>query len=467
MKALKLMEIVKEVHAIDYTAANREIFIENIEFDSRRITPNSLFVPLVGGTTDGHDYVEMAIENGATATLWSRPEAEAPSDRIAVILVDDTLKAMQDLAAYYRQMIDPVVIGITGSNGKTTTKDMTAMTLSAKYKVHKTQGNYNNEIGLPYTLLKMPEDTEVCVLEMGMSSFGEIEQLSMIAKPTIAAITLIGESHLEFLGSRNGIAKAKLEILKGLKEYGIFIFPADEELISDEMPEINYPIYMRSFGFADNADVFAYDIIEEHDKTFFKTNLDQNVICMIPILGAYNVSNALIALSIAEVLEVPIEQAIFQLAQFKLTANRLEWLTTFNGAKLLNDAYNASPTSMNAVLQTLSSVDTGNTGNKIAVLGDIRELGEQSEFFHRQLKHSIDPDKIKQVFLFGKQMKYLYEELQNVYDPQWIYYEEEDHQTLIDALNEAIQMDDVVLVKSSLGVDLLKVVTALTGSETK
>lgn len=467
MKALKLMEIVKEVYAIDYTAANRELLIENIEFDSRRIMPNSLFIPLTGGTTDGHDYIEMAIENGATATLWSRAESEAPSDRIAVILVDDTLKAMQDLAAYYRQQIDPVVIGITGSNGKTTTKDMTAMTLSAKYKVHKTQGNYNNEIGLPYTLLKMPEDTEMCVLEMGMSAFGEIEALSKIAQPTIAAVTLIGESHLEFLGSRNGIAKAKLEILKGIKEYGIFIFPADEPLISDEMPEINYPIYMRSFGFGDNADVFAYDLIEEHDKTFFKTNLDPNVISMIPILGAYNVSNALIALSIAEVLEVPIEQAIFQLAQFKLSANRLEWLTTFQGARLLNDAYNASPTSMNAVLNTLSSVDTGNTGKKIAVLGDIRELGEQSEMFHRQLKDAIDPEKINQIFLFGPQMQYLYEELQDVYSPEFIYYEVDDHQKLIDVLNDVIQIDDVVLVKSSLGVDLLKVVTALTGHETK
>ncbi|UUX33224.1 UDP-N-acetylmuramoyl-tripeptide--D-alanyl-D-alanine ligase [Fundicoccus culcitae] len=467
MKALNLMEIVKAVHAIDYTTSDRQMMIEQVEFDSRKVSPNTLFVPLTGGTTDGHDYIDMAIEQGATATLWSRPESEAPSDKLAIILVDDTLQAMQDLAHYYRQLVNPIVVGITGSNGKTTAKDMTAMALSAKFKVHKTQGNYNNEIGLPYTLLAMPEDTDVCVLEMGMSNFGEIEKLSLMAEPNITAITLIGESHLEFLGSRRGIAQAKLEILKGMKEYGVFIFPANEPLISDEMPEINFPIYMRSFGFDKDDDVYAYDIVEEHDKTFFRTNVDPNVICMIPVIGAYNVSNALVALSIAEVLDVPIEQAIFQLAQFKLTANRLEWLETHQGAKLLNDAYNASPTSMRAILQTLSTVDTGNTGRKIAVLGDIRELGEKSEGFHRQLESAISPDAIDQVFLFGPNMRYLYEELQKDYSDDRLFYEPESHEALIEALNQTIQADDVVLVKSSFGVDLLQVVTALTGHSTK
>lgn len=467
MKSLKLMEIVKAVHAIDYTTSDRQMMIEQIEFDSRKVGPNTLFIPLTGGTTDGHDYIDMAIEQGATATLWSRPEVEAPSDKLAIILVDDTLQAMQDLAHYYRTLVNPFVVGITGSNGKTTSKDMTAMALSAKYKVHKTQGNYNNEIGLPYTILSMPEDTQVLVLEMGMSQLGEIEKLSKIAEPNIAAITLIGESHMEHLGSRQGIARAKLEILKGMKEYGIFIFPANEPLISDEMPEINFPIYMRSFGFDKDDDVFAYDIVEEHDKTLFKTNVDENVICMIPVIGAYNVSNALVALSIAEVLDVPMEQAIFQLAQFKLTANRLEWLKTYQGARLLNDAYNASPTSMRAVLQTLSTVEMADTNRKIAVLGDIRELGEGSEQFHRQLSEVISPDAIEEVFLFGPNMRYLYEELQKEYASDKLFYEEDSHDNLIEALNATIKADDVVLVKSSFGVDLLKVVTALTGNQTK
>ena len=312
------MDVVKHVHAIDYTAKDRTISISNVEFDSRKITPGSLFVPLQGAT-DGHDYVEKAIEMGAVATFWSKEESAAPSDRIAIILVDDTLKALQDLAHYYRQVINPIVIGITGSNGKTTTKDMTASTLSAKYRVHKTQGNYNNEIGVPYTLLKMPEDTQVCVTEMGMSGFGEIEVLSKIAEPNIAAITLIGESHLEFLGSRKGIAQAKMEILDGLKPDGLFVYPGNEPLISELLDEKAPTIQISSFGFDSSYDVYAYDLVEEQNKTFFKTNVDSNIVSTIPVIGAYNVSNALIALTIAKHLEIPMEQAIFQLTDRKST----------------------------------------------------------------------------------------------------------------------------------------------------
>lgn len=467
MKAIKLMDVVKQVQAIDYTAKDRSISVENVEFDARRIKPGGLFIPLVGGTTDGHSYIQQAIDNGAVATLWSGDQAEAPSDQLAVVFVDDTLEAFQKLAAYYRKLINPVVIGITGSNGKTTTKDMTASTLKAKYIVHKTEGNYNNEIGLPYTLLHMPEDTQVCVVEMGMSAFGEIELLSKIAKPDIAVVTLIGESHLEFLGSRAGIARAKLEILNGLKENGIFIYPANEALIETEMPEIEFPIYMRSFGFDEHADVFAYNLVEEPDKTYFKTNIDENVISMIPVIGAYNVSNALIALSIAEVLDVPSEQAIFQLAQFKLTANRLQWLKTHQGARLLNDAYNASPTSMHAILTTLSNITLEGVERKVAVLGDIRELGNDSEQFHRELSSSIHPEAIDKVYLFGPQMAYLYEELQTKFTLDQLVYIESRHEELIQALEKDTRPTDVLLVKSSFGVDLLQVVTALTGQVTK
>ncbi|MGY3814684.1 UDP-N-acetylmuramoyl-tripeptide--D-alanyl-D-alanine ligase [Globicatella sulfidifaciens] len=465
MKPIKLMDVVKHVHAIDYTAKDRTISISNVEFDSRKITPGSLFVPLQGAT-DGHDYVEKAIEMGAVATFWSKEESAAPSDRIAIILVDDTLKALQDLSHYYRQVINPIVIGITGSNGKTTTKDMTASTLSAKYRVHKTQGNYNNEIGVPYTLLKMPEDTQVCVTEMGMSGFGEIEVLSKIAEPNIAAITLIGESHLEFLGSRKGIAQAKMEILNGLKPDGLFVYPGNEPLISELLDEKGLTIQISSFGFDSSYDVYAYDLVEEQNKTFFKTNVDSNIVSTIPVIGAYNVSNALIALTIAKHLEIPMEQAIFQLAQFELTAHRLEWIKTLNGADLLNDAYNASPTSMKAILKTLSTVPVEHTGRKIAVLGDVRELGPESANLHRSIKEAIDPDKIARVYLFGTEMKALYNELVTEYSQESLYYVESDHDELIALLQRDIQPEDVVLVKSSLGVDLLKVVTALTGHET-
>lgn len=470
MKALELEAICQAVggklHQKSLQDSSSESVIRQVEFDSRKVVADTLFVPLVGGSTDGHSYIQSAIDKGAIASFWSQDLAEAPLDQICVIEVDDTLKAMQDLANYYRHLIQPIVIGITGSNGKTTAKDMTAMSLTSRYHVHKTQGNYNNEIGMPYTLLQMPEDTEVCVVEMGMSQFGEIEVLSHIAQPDIAVITLIGESHLEFLGDRAGIAKAKMEILSGMKEEGIFLYPGNEPLITVKLDEVQVKA-QYSFGFDPAYHFYAYDIQEEADRTHFKTNIDENVLCTIPIIGAYNVTNALIALSIAKLLQVPTEQAIFQLSQFELTANRVQWLQTTNGAKLLNDAYNASPTSMRAVLNTLTKMPLESGGRKIAVLGDIRELGPQSETYHRQLKDSLDAGTINKVYLFGDQMAYLYEELQNQYSSDDLFYEQADHQRLIDALRAETRNDDVILVKSSFGVDLLRVVSALTGITTR
>lgn len=462
MKQLSIKEIVENIASLEVVNEKLAATISSVEFDARKVRPGSLFVPLVGGQTDGHSYLDQAIENGAVACFWSKDLKDVSSKALTIIKVEDTLKALQSLANYYRHLINPIVVGITGSNGKTTAKDMTAMSLATKYQVHKTQGNYNNEIGMPYTLLTMDEKTEVCVVEMGMSDFGEIETLSQIAQPDIAIVTLIGESHLEFLGSREGISKAKLEILRGIRDNGSFVYPGNEPLIEAELKNYSANIKTYTFGFDKHNDYYAYDVIEEADRTFFRTNIDENVLAMIPIVGAYNVNNALIALSVADLLEVPSEQAIFQLSQFKLTANRVEWLDSKQGARLLNDAYNASPTSMKAILNTFSHLSYSGEGRKIAVLGDIRELGDNSKYYHRQLANFISPDLIDAVYLFGEEMYYLYDELQKTYPLSQLFYEEKDHQVLINQLEKNIQAADLVLLKSSFGVDLLQVVKALT-----
>ena len=203
--------------------------ITGVEFDSRKIEKGGLFVPLKGAR-DGHEFIQQAMDNGAVATFWSLEASKAPSG-IRVILVDDPLKAMQDLAKYYLAKVGAEVVAITGSNGKTTTKDLTASVLAQKYKTYKTQGNYNNNIGLPYTILHMPMDTEKIVLEMGMDHAREITELSLIARPKVAAITMIGEAHIENLGSRAGIAQAKMEIVDGLREDGLLIIPEEEPLL--------------------------------------------------------------------------------------------------------------------------------------------------------------------------------------------------------------------------------------------
>jgi UDP-N-acetylmuramoyl-tripeptide--D-alanyl-D-alanine ligase len=456
MKPLRIIDVVKAVGAIDYTSANRFAEITSVVFDSRKAEPDSLFVPLQG-ETDGHDYVQSAIKNGATATLWSRAAGEAPEE-IAVILVDDTLEALQKLAEAYLTMVHPKVVAITGSNGKTTTKDMTAAVLSARFRVHKTQGNYNNEIGMPMTILEMPEDTEVLVLEMGMSNFGEISLLSRLARPDVAIITLIGDSHLEFLGSRRGIAQAKLEILDGLKPEGTFIYPGDEPLIAEELPQ-GSSFRQLTFGTDETDAVYAYAVVPGKTRTTFRVNLDPAVDLEIPVLGVYNVRNALAALAAAQVLGLTMAEVKEALATFQLTANRTQWLEGINGSQLLNDAYNASPTSMTAVLRSFAQLPR--EGKKIVVLGDIRELGEHSSEMHAALATEISSEDFDQVYLYGAEMAALYEKLKPAFPEGALYHYVGEKAPLIDKLKTELQQADQVLIKSSFGTDLLAVVAAL------
>lgn len=456
MKPIRIIDIVKAVKAIDYSSPNRFAEISNVVFDSREATIDSLFIPLKG-ETDGHDYIQSAIENGATAALWSRPEPEAPQD-IAIILVDDTLTALQDLAKYYLGEINPKVVAITGSNGKTTTKDMTAAVLESKYNVHKTKGNFNNEIGLPFTILQMPAETEILVLEMGMSNRDEISFLSRLATPDVAAITIIGESHLEYLGSRRNIAKAKLEILDGLKPDGLFIYPIDEPLIREELP-LDGQYTKRTFGVDHTASVFAYGVESGKNSTSFKVNLDDAQIMEIPVLGKYNVQNALIALTIADYFGLSMMEVKAYLEHFELTENRSQWLPGVNGSQILNDAYNASPTSMRAVLDAYSKLPR--EGKKYVLLGDIRELGDKSAQLHASLSAYLKPEDFDGVYLYGEEMAPLHDALTGVFPEANLHYYTGDKKALIADLQAALQYNDQILIKSSFGTDLLSVVKAL------
>lgn len=456
MKPIRIIDVVKAVKAIDYSSPNRFAEITSVVFDSREASIDSLFIPLKG-ETDGHDYIQSAIKNGATVALWSRPESEAPND-IAIILVDDTLTGLQDLAKYYLGEIKPKVVAITGSNGKTTTKDMTAAVLNAKFNVHKTKGNYNNEIGLPFTILEMPEETEILVLEMGMSGPGEISFLSQLATPDVAAITIIGESHLEYLGSRRNIAKAKLEILEGLKADGLFIYPIDEPLIREEMP-IDGDYHKRTFGIDHTATVYAYGVQSGKEVTSFKVNLDDTEILEIPILGEYNVQNALVALTIADYFGLSMLEVKAYLEHFELTENRSQWIAGVNGSQILNDAYNASPTSMIAVLDAYAGLPR--EGQKFVLLGDIRELGGKSSELHAGLSASVNPDDFDEIYLYGEEIAHLYQALENTFPADRLHHFKGEKTPLIEELREKLAHNDQILVKSSFGTDLLSVVKAL------
>lgn len=443
---LTAKEIAK---ALDLLGVFDETNITNVEFDSRLVRAGGLFVPLAGAR-EGHEFIQQAITNGAVATFWSRPLSEAPSD-ILVFQVVDVAKAFQQLAVYYQSVVAPRIIAITGSNGKTTTKDMTAGVLSQKYATYKTQGNYNNELGMPYTILHMPEETEMLVLEMGMDHAGEIAFLSNLAKPDAAAITIVGEAHLENFDSRRGIAQAKMEITEGLKQDGLLIIPAQEALLKEFLPSLTQQI--QTFGLT-AGEIQGTIILEEKERTQFKVG---EQVFSIPVLGSYNVTNALIAYAFGKYFGLTDDEIARGLASFQLTKNRTEWVKASNGADLLSDVYNANPTAMALVLESFGQLDL--PGRRLVVLADMLELGPDSKAMHASMAEHIS-DAYDEIFLFGPEMLALYEKLKNR-TFSLHYFKKEEKSQLLAAIKESLGSNDSLLLKGSNGMGLATIVESL------
>ncbi|TGB00201.1 UDP-N-acetylmuramoyl-tripeptide--D-alanyl-D-alanine ligase [Sporolactobacillus shoreae] len=353
----------------------------NIMTDSRKPVTNGLFVPLTGENFNGHRFLADAINNGAQAALWMErePVPDHLPEGFPMFLVKDTLDALQSMAKAFLTQCRPKVIAITGSNGKTTTKDMVYGIVSRTFKAYKTQGNHNNHIGVPLTILSMPEDTEVLVLEMGMNHFGELTFLSQLAKPDIAIITNIGESHIEYLGSREGIAKAKLEIINGLKKRGNLIIDGDEPLLTN--------IHTNAFhiircGYQNDNEWKITGVKEGTDGYRFSLNNGLSEYT-VPVLGRHNVKNAVYSLTAAKLLSINAQTIKEGLKNLNLTKMRFEKVKGLNDSLLISDCYNASPTSMKASLETLK--DLPGYKKRVAVLGDMYELGENEEQLHRSV----------------------------------------------------------------------------------
>ncbi|MEO5297592.1 UDP-N-acetylmuramoyl-tripeptide--D-alanyl-D-alanine ligase [Enterococcus cecorum] len=439
---------IAQVLSVSGIVDEREI--SSVEFDSRKIEKDGLFVPLPG-TRDGHDFVHAAKENGAIVTLWQKDRVEVPSD-LVVLPVEDVTKAFQTLAQYYKQKIGPKTVAITGSNGKTTTKDMTASVLAQKYRTYKTQGNYNNDLGVPYTMLHMPDDTEVLILEMGMDHAGEIHFLSQLGQADVAAITLIGEAHLENLGSRKNIAKAKMEIVDGLAKDGVLFVPADEPLLADLIAPLSQEV--QTFGLA-QGDLQATITNETSESTSFVVDEETFVI---PVLGGYNVKNALIAYGVGRYLGLSREQIKNGLAQVELTKNRTQWLQAKNGAKLLSDVYNANPTAMRLVLESFGRLTL--PGRRIAVLADMLELGPDSSAMHASMAEAI-VGFYDFVYLYGEQMQALANRLTELNVPH-AYFIPAQRQAFLEQVQQEIKPSDSVILKGSNGMQLSELVALLT-----
>ena len=452
------MQLAEVARALNIEAKEEweDISITSVCFDSRKIESGALFIPLVA-ENDGHKYVEAAINGGAVATLWQEDHSENIPDSIAVLPVSDTLVALQQLGKHYLMKINPKVVAITGSNGKTTT-DMTAAVLATQFNVHKTFANFNNEIGVPMTILSMEPNTEVLVVEMGMDRYGQLDFLSKLAEPDVAVITMIGEAHIEFFGTRDHIANAKMEITHGLKEDGELVINGDEPLLTTKAKEVSQEVL--TFGSLDNNDMRAMDIVSDATKTSFKVATWPEVDFTINMIGAYNVFNALAALSVGNIYHIPVDKMQKALASFDLTANRTEWLEAKNGAKILSDVYNSNPTAVKEVLYAFEQVPT--EGKRIIVLGDMLELGEKAAEMHSDLAQAINPDRIDSVYLCGELMGYLAEKLREKFDETQIHhYQKDDLLTLTSDLKNELMPDDIVLLKASHGIHLENVVSEL------
>lgn len=420
-----------------------DVSFEGAQFDSRNIADGELFVALVGAR-NGHGYARVAMESGAAAVLAS----EALPCDIPAVYVENTLTALQAIAKGYREGLQCRCIGVTGSVGKTTTKEMLAAVLQTSYNTQKTPKNFNNDIGLPVTLLGLERECEAAVLEMGMNHFGEISLLTKLAQPDIALITNVGTMHIEHLGSREGILQAKLEILEGLRPDGKVIFCGDNDLLQT-VAETYHAI---CYGFGEHNAVRALDLRTEHNISYFTVSaFGQEIPIELPIVGEHNVLNALAAVTVGLLCGVPAENIQAGLRGFANTDMRQN-IYTRDGLCIIEDCYNAGPESMQAALGVLAQ----QRGRKIAVLGGMLELGDFAPQAHFAVGQKA-ADTADLLFAYGTQSEDYVRGAQALSFAKRF----ETHEALVQALKMQLRAGDNLLIKGSRGMHMERVLELL------
>ena len=429
------------------------IFIENFSIDTRELNDNDLYISIKGDNFDGNSFIINAIEKNACGVIYSGSIDKNIINKYKnkiFINVNDTVDALQKMAKYKRSLYDIPVVAITGSVGKTSTKDIIASVMSKKYNVLSTKGNLNNHIGLPLTLLKLKDHDAMCI-EMGMNHLGEISKLTDILKPTIAVITNIGTAHIGNLGSRENILKAKLEILEGLRTKNVVI-NNDNDLLNKWNNENNY-YNVTTYGIENNSDYMANNINLELHKSNFNVDINNNLYNVeIDIPGIHFIYNSLCAISVGRLLGVNETDIINGILEFKLSKRRMEEKIITNNITLLIDCYNANYDSMKAALEVLGKYKT----RKIAVLGDMLELGEYSEDLHKKIGKTVDENNIDILITVGNYSKYIYDNsnISNKYICK-------DNNEVVDLLNEIKRENDVILFKASNSMNFIEIVNNL------
>lgn len=422
--------------------------ITQIKTDSRSIEAGDLFIPLTGERFDGHAYLDAALTGGAIGCLTAHERSDYRSDKFYVKVADTEL-ALRDLAVWYKNQFDIPFIGVTGSVGKTTAKDMIAAVLGVKYRVLKTEGNFNNNIGLPLTLLRLTHEHEACVLEMGMDKFGEIDYLAQAVKPTIGVITNIGDAHIERLGSRENIFKAKCELLPHIQKDGLLILNGDDSFLSELRGKTD--IHTVFCGEGAELEYSAQPVggdgmsnIVLHMKT---PKLDCDM--RIPALGEHMIYPALIAAAVAEYLGMTGDEIEEGFAQFVPTRMRMNVIRRAEQITILDDTYNANPQSMRAAISVLAD---GPRTRKIAVLGDMLELGPFAPALHTGVGEYLGKAGVGCVIAVGEMAKYIAEGAKNTGVPE--IYSCEDKYEAKKILEQVIRPDSAILFKASRGMKL-------------
>ena len=418
-----------------------------VSTDTRKITPGCLFIALRGEKFDGHTFVGKAIENGASCVMVEEDCGLGDKQ----ITVKNTRSALLSLAGYYRSLFDIPVVGITGSVGKTTTKEMTHCVMSAKYDTLKNEGNLNNEIGVPLTLFNLEKHHQAAVIEMGMSNFGEISRMTAAVKPDAAIITNIGVSHIENLGSREGILKAKLEILEGMKPGAPVIVNGDDDMLSKA--DFGGHKVIR-FGMNDfNCAFKALDTTSTDVETAFTCSFaGGSVKVRLPFTGRHNIINALSAVAAGTVFGIEPGEALEALKNYRTTGLRQKIVRKY-GMTFIEDCYNASPDSQAAAMSVLGSM---NSGRKIAVTGDMLELGDYSDKAHALVGKYAADNKIDILFTYGEKSLVTAESAKK--NGVKSVYSFSDKFELADAIAAELREGDAVLYKASRGMKLEEVI---------
>lgn len=414
-----------------------------VTIDSRAVKQGFLFIPVKGEKFDGHDFIPAAFNAGALCSLSERPLETTP-----YILVGSTLDALQGIAAFYRSLFTIPVVGITGSVGKTTTKELIALALSLEYDVLKNEGNLNNQTGVPLTVFRLEPHHEAAVIEMGMNHFGEIRNLSRIVRPKICVITNIGEAHIEYLGSKEGILKAKSEMLEYMEEGGSLVINGDDPTLRNLL--LKYPDAV-TYGFGEHNRVRAKDVYDMgfEGSQFTACFEGKEIEVSMPAPGNHMIMNALAALAVGRLLGVDVKKIREGLNAYQPAEGRMH-VTDTGKIKIINDAYNANPTSMAASISIAAKAQ----GRSVCILGDMFELGQEEAAYHKAIgRHAAEED-IKIILCVGPLSKYIFEaatekKAKAMYFP--------DKETLIKNLPSIIRTGDTVLVKASHGMHLEEV----------